>query len=224
MIIQNKYYNKYLYKNMTGMSKKRDTTPNFNQGGYRDIMNLSTPNNSNSNVMGQFGYIPKMRSSGMGEYGKFIEGDDWLFKSDCGGLKYAEESTDEDPVMIWEGYDPYDNLKHFRKKIHLNEVDPTNATKMEMLAVGLHCGIEGNLNPRNRSVHSSLSVSCRGGRTFEKSNFVELFEYDIVSQAAAGLTRHSAEYERCYNEYMKFFNAHKPSGSGAVTDCLGNLV
>ena len=45
-------------------------------------------------------------------------------------LKYADDSTDENPVVLAKGVD--ENGKEFEQRIYINDVDPSNATVVEM--------------------------------------------------------------------------------------------
>ena len=48
-------------------------------------------------------------------------------------LKYADDSTDENPVVLAKGVD--ENGKEFEQRIYINDVDPSNATVVEMRAL-----------------------------------------------------------------------------------------
>ncbi len=74
-------------------------------------------------------------------------------------LLYADESTEENPCMIAEGID--EKGKAFRKKIFINDIDPRNATYVEMTALECH------LN-KGKSVPSGMRMTdvygnCNGG-------------------------------------------------------------
>ena len=45
-------------------------------------------------------------------------------------LKYADDSTDENPVVLAKGVD--ENGKEFEQRIYINDVNPSNATVVEM--------------------------------------------------------------------------------------------
>ena len=51
-------------------------------------------------------------------------------------LKYADDSTDENPVVLAKGVD--ENGKEFEQRIYFNDVDPSNATVVEMRALEAH--------------------------------------------------------------------------------------
>ena len=55
-------------------------------------------------------------------------------------LKYAENSTEDDPIVIAKGVD--ENGDEFEKTIHINKVNPKSATVVEMRALEAHMGVK----------------------------------------------------------------------------------
>ena len=55
-------------------------------------------------------------------------------------LKYEDDSTDENPVVLAKGVD--ENGKEFEQRIYINDVDPSNATVVEMRALEAHYKVE----------------------------------------------------------------------------------
>ena len=55
-------------------------------------------------------------------------------------LKYAEDSTEDDPTIIAKGVD--ENGNEFEKTIHINQINPKSATVVEMRALEAHTGIK----------------------------------------------------------------------------------
>ena len=55
-------------------------------------------------------------------------------------LKYADDSTDENPVVLAKGVD--ENGKEFEQRIYINDVDPSSATVVEMRALEAHYKVE----------------------------------------------------------------------------------
>ena len=55
-------------------------------------------------------------------------------------LKYADDSTDENPVVLAKGVD--ENGKEFEQRIYINDVNPSNATVVEMRALEAHYKVE----------------------------------------------------------------------------------
>ena len=68
----------------------------------------------------------------------YLKTDDMLFSGGNGTglsfyIKYAEESTDDNPVVIAKGID--ENGKEFEEKININDIDLRNASYVEMSAL-----------------------------------------------------------------------------------------
>ncbi|RAZ54750.1 hypothetical protein DK853_45885, partial [Klebsiella oxytoca] len=55
-------------------------------------------------------------------------------------IKYAEESTEENPVVIAKGVD--ENGKEFEQKININDINLRNASFVEMSALEAHCNVD----------------------------------------------------------------------------------
>ena len=55
-------------------------------------------------------------------------------------LKYADDSTDENPVVLAKGVD--ENGKEFEQRIYINDVNPSSATVVEMRALEAHYKVE----------------------------------------------------------------------------------
>ena len=54
--------------------------------------------------------------------------------------KYADDSTDENPVVLAKGVD--ENGKEFEQRIYINDVDPSSATVVEMRALEAHYKVQ----------------------------------------------------------------------------------
>ena len=79
-------------------------------------------------------------------------------------LKYADDSTDENPVVLAKGVD--ENGKEFEQRIYINDVDPSNATVVEMRALEAHYKVEkqwrnsaSKLNEKHRK-HKTRRRPC----------------------------------------------------------------
>lgn len=79
-------------------------------------------------------------------------------------INYAEQSTEEDPILIAEGMD-YDG-REFKKEIHLNDIDPSNASYVEMAALKAHLKLPG-VSPLN------LGNLCEKTSYFEKCSLAD---------------------------------------------------
>ena len=81
------------------------------------------------------------------EYIIYTKTDDMLYSGGNGSglsyyIKYAEESTEEDPVVIAKGVD--ENGQEFEQTIHINKISPHHATLVEMHALEAHVGVDKN--------------------------------------------------------------------------------
>ena len=70
--------------------------------------------------------------------------------------KYDESSTDEDPVILVWGQDSKGNK--FEKKIHVNDIDPKNASTVEIEALNAHLGEQG----KSLGAGAALAMICGG--------------------------------------------------------------
>ena len=97
----------------------------------------------------------------------YLKTDDMLFSGGNGTglsfyIKYAEESTEDNPVVIAKGVD--ENAKEFEEKININDIDLRNASYVEMSALEAYC---------------SCSCSCYGTcscSTGQTNNSAALFQ------------------------------------------------
>ena len=97
----------------------------------------------------------------------YLKTDDMLFSGGNGTglsfyIKYAEESTEDNPVVIAKGID--ENGKEFEEKININDIDLRNASYVEMSALEAYC---------------SCSCSCYGTcscSTGQTNNSAALFQ------------------------------------------------
>lgn len=109
-------------------------------------------------------------------------------------LNYASNSTDENPVVIADWIDPDGNK--FKQTFNLNDIDPTNATYVEMAALGAHLGAPG-LGP--------LAATSGGEHKYgEKKNYISDFKKAINMANSLG---DYASSQRAYNKlsyYMDF--------------------
>lgn len=75
----------------------------------------------------------------------YLKTDDMLFSGGNGTglsfyIKYAEESTDDNPVVIAKGID--ENGKEFEEKININDIDLRNASYVEMSALEAYYDVD----------------------------------------------------------------------------------
>ena len=93
--------------------------------------------------------------------------------------KYDESSTDEDPVILVWGQDSKGNK--FEKKIHVNDIDPKNASTVEMKALHAHLGEQG----KSLGAGAALSMIAGGKDITEKLDFTQYFsDYNEMLESA----------------------------------------
>ena len=98
----------------------------------------NTTEKSFANQVNNVASVPKT-------YQVYMMGDDMLYSGGNGTglsfyIKYAEDSTQDDPTMIAKGVD--ENGDEFEQTIHINKVNPKCATVVEMRALEAHMGVK----------------------------------------------------------------------------------
>ena len=118
---------------------------------------------------------------------KHLKTDDMLFSGGNGTglsfyIKYAEESTDDNPVVIAKGID--ENGKEFEEKININDIDLRNASYVEMSALEAYYDVDrGNSLSSfpQETGHMGLNERCDLISSFEKviQDMNKLGKYDL---------------------------------------------
>ena len=86
-------------------------------------------------------------------------------------LKYAEDSTEDDPTIIAKGVD--ENGNEFEKTIHINEINPKSATVVEMRALEAHMGV------KKLGGFTSLPMEAGAMGLNDRTDFMEMFQKQI---------------------------------------------
>ena len=78
----------------------------------------------------------------------YMKTDDMLYSGGNGTglsfyIKYADGSTEDDPTVIAKGVD--ENGDEFEQTIHINKINPRNASLVEMTALESYMGVESSL-------------------------------------------------------------------------------
>ena len=98
-------------------------------------------------------------------------------------LRYAENSTDENPIISARGHD--ENGKEFTQLIDINKVNPSNATPIEMTALITHLEETGVLQSTNR--HTLMSgvygYNELGRNLNDKNNYISALEDSITQDS-----------------------------------------
>lgn len=135
----------------------------------------------------------------------YLKTDDMLFSGGNGTglsfyIKYAEESTDDNPVVIAKGID--ENGKEFEEKININDIDLRNASYVEMSALEAYYDVDrGNSLSSfpQETGHMGLNERCDLISSFEKviRDMNKLGRYSYL--ALSGKTINTLKQE--YSEY-----------------------
>ena len=83
-------------------------------------------------------------------------------------IKYADESTEDNPIVVAKGVD--ENGKEFEQKISINDINPSNASIVEMRALESHYNVDkgGGL--------TSLPSGTGTMGLNDRRNFISMFE------------------------------------------------
>ena len=117
----------------------------------------------------------------------YLKTDDMLFSGGNGTglsfyIKYAEESTEDNPVVIAKGID--ENGKEFEEKININDIDLRNASYVEMSALEAYYDVDrgnGLSSFPEETGHMGLNERCDLISSFEKviQDMNKLGKYDL---------------------------------------------
>lgn len=116
-------------------------------------------------------------------------------------MNYDESSTDENPVILAEGIDIYGNS--FQEKIHLNAIDVRNASVVEMEALNLHLGKQGDTVIKSHYSFPLETLSSQYNLT-SKMNFEEYFQKYSGKLQAAGYRQDAELYKSELERYLFF--------------------
>ena len=137
----------------------------------------------------------------------YMKTDDTLYSGGNGTglsfyLKYAENSTEDDPIVVAKGID--ENGEEFEQTIHINKINPKNATLVEMRALEAHLGVE------KRDGYSSLPMVPQGGigdmGLNDRGNFMNMFEKSISDLTKLQAHQAAAYYRYSMQAYWDFMS------------------
>ena len=140
------------------------------------------------------------RSSGIKIY---FKKDDMLYSGANGTglsyyLKYSEESTDDDPIVVAKGVDEKGN--DFEETIRIKDINPRNATVVEMRALESHYHIDkgGGL--------SSFPLGSGNMGLRETADFIGIFDKTIKDMNMLGRYDRELFYRKNMNIYKSLFD------------------
>ncbi len=113
-------------------------------------------------------------------------------------LKYAENSTEDDPIVIAKGVD--ENGDEFEKTIHINKVNPKSATVVEMRALEAHMGV------KKLGGFTSLPMEAGAMELNDRTDFMDMFQKQIGDMKLLLQKRTAAYYQYSMQAYWDFMN------------------
>ena len=140
------------------------------------------------------------------EFKVYLKTDDMLYSGGNGTglsyyIKYAENSTEDDPIVVAKGVD--ENGDEFEQTIHINKINPKCATVVEMHALEAHLGVDkdGGL--------SSLPPGTGEMGLHDRTDFMDLFQKQISDMLVLGQQRLAAYYQYGLRAYWDFMNGER---------------
>lgn len=136
----------------------------------------------------------------------YLKTDDMLFSGGNGTglsfyIKYAEESTEDNPVVIAKGVD--ENGKEFEEKININDINLRNASYVEMSALEAYY----NVDKGNSLSSFPQETGCMGLN--DRCDFISSFEKVIQDMNKLGRYDLQMFYMLNMNIYLNASSKHK---------------
>ena len=113
-------------------------------------------------------------------------------------LKYAEDSTEDDPTIIAKGVD--ENGDEFEKTIHINQINPKSATVVEMRALEAHMGV------KKLGGFTSLPMEAGAMGLNDRTDFMDMFQQQIGDMNLLLQKRMAAYYQYSMQAYWDFMH------------------
>lgn len=133
----------------------------------------------------------------------YMKTDDMLYSGGNGTglsfyIKYAADSTEDDPTVIAKGVD--ENGDEFERTIHINKINPKCATLVEMRALEAHLGVDKN------GGLSSLPPETGEMGLHDRADFMDMFQKQISDMRLLGQQKLAAYYQYSMQAYWNFMN------------------
>ena len=116
-------------------------------------------------------------------------------------IKYAEESTEDNPVVIAKGVD--ENGKEFEEKININDINLRNTSYVEMSALEAYY----NVDKGNSLSYFPQETGCMGLN--DRCDLISSFEKVIQDMNKLGRYDLQMFYMRNMNTYLNASSKHK---------------
>ncbi|MBE5841338.1 MAG: hypothetical protein E7304_08035 [Butyrivibrio sp.] len=138
----------------------------------------------------------------------YLKKDDMLYSGGNGTglsfyLKYAEDSTDENPRILAKGVD--ENGDEFEQIIDVKKVNPGNATLPEMRALEAYSGAPKRLG------FSSLPMGTENVGLNQRQDFIGAFKKNVADMNTLGKYDMAQEYNKLMMFYMNVFKENESS-------------
>lgn len=156
----------------------------------------NTTEKSFANQVNNVASVPKT-------YQVYMMGDDMLYSGGNGTglsfyIKYAEDSTEDDPTMIAKGVD--ENGDEFEQTIHINKINPKSATIVEMRALEAYTGVEKQFG------FTSLPLETGNMRLNDGRDFMDMFKNTISDMRLLSQKKAEAYYQYSMQAYWDFMS------------------
>lgn len=139
-------------------------------------------------------------------YTMYLKTDDMLYAGGNGTglsfyIKYAPDSTAEDPIVTAKGVD--ENGNAFERTIHINKINPKNATLVEMRALEAYLGVDKN------GGLSSLPPDCGQMGLNDRANFMDMFRKQIRDMGILKERQLVSYYQYSMQMYQDFLDRNE---------------
>lgn len=133
----------------------------------------------------------------------YMKTDDMLYSGGNGTglsfyIKYAENSTEDDPVVTAKGVD--ENGNEFEQTIHINKINPKSATIVEMRALEAYTGVKKQYG------FTSLPLDTGNMGLNDRRDFIKMFQNTIRDMSLLGQRNSAAYYLYSMQTYSGFMD------------------
>lgn len=145
-------------------------------------------------------------------YQVYLKTDDMLYSGGNGSglsfyIKYAEESTRENPTVVAKGVD--ENGREFEQTIHINDINPRSATVVEMHALESYLGVD-----KNGGLSSLPHDPFRGAMgLYDRADFIDMFQNSVRDMNTLGQGKLADYYRYSLQTYLDFMREKGKNGT-----------
>ena len=133
----------------------------------------------------------------------YMKTDDMMYSGGNGSglsfyIKYAENSTEDDPTVIAKGVD--ENGNEVEQTIHINKINPRNASLVEMTALESYMDVDKN------GGLTSLPPETGMMGLHDRTNFMDMSQKQISDMKLLNQKKAVAYYQYGMQAYWDFMN------------------